>query len=291
MSRDDATSVQFDEFGLSAFSFDVRRHDGAASPGESGPPHTHLELEMLLIESGGMTLEVGGALEHIRPGELAAYWGGLPHQVVDVDPSTVYHVAQVPIAKVLSWIGSAAMFDRLLSGTLLRSDSSTDQAVSDDLAFERWSVDLATGDPALAVAVELEIQARLHRLIRSLATTDPTGQARSVASAGSSFVAAAIRFVVRHFMESFTVDDIARAAGRNRDHLMATFRAVCGLTLWDYVTRVRLGEAQRLLTTTDLPVLAVCHRSGFSSTSRMYVAFGRYAGQTPAEYRRSRTTW
>jgi transcriptional regulator GlxA family with amidase domain len=86
-------------------------------------------------------------------------------------------------------------------------------------------------------------------------------------------------------MEDITVDQIADAVGRNHDHVMQCFRRTCGVTLWEYVTRVRVAEARRLLTATDLPILTVCHRSGFSSTSRLYDAFSRYCGQTPGQFR------
>jgi transcriptional regulator GlxA family with amidase domain len=128
------------------------------------------------------------------------------------------------------------------------------------------------------------MQARLRRFLHATARASRTPVERPGAPTASG-VTAAIRYVLRHFMVPITVDDIATATGWRRDHLMASFRRVCGLTLWNFVTRVRLAEAQRLLTTTDLPTLAICGRAGFSSTSRMYATFHRYCDRTPAEYR------
>jgi transcriptional regulator GlxA family with amidase domain len=67
---------------------------------------------------------------------------------------------------------------------------------------------------------------------------------------------------------------------------MASFRRLCGITLWEYVTRMRVAESRRLLDTTDLSIATVSERSGFGSLSRMYDAFQRYVDKTPAEYRR-----
>lgn len=263
----------FVEFGLSAFSF--------ADPVGSVSAHTHLELEMVFIEAGAMTLEYAGTDQRIDAGELVVYWAGLPHGVTDVRGR--FHVAQVPLVEVLAWAGAGTRVDQLLAGRFHREAVARDAAVADRVAFTRWSADLATDDPQLHAIAGLEMQARLRRCLHSTTPASPAGQRPGAPTTAG--VAAAIRYVVRHFLEPVTVDDIAGAVGWQRDHLMASFRAVCGLTLWGFVTRVRLAEAQRLLTSTDLPILAVCDRAGFSSTSRMYDAFGRYCDRTPAEYR------
>jgi AraC-like DNA-binding protein len=194
-------------------------------------------------------------------------------------------VAQLPIVDVLSWIGSPDIIDRLLSGEVLRENA---EVAMDRPAFARWTTDLASGEARLRTAVELEIQARLHRLVQHISPVEPSSERRPAertTAATTHVAAAAIRYVVRHFMEHITIDDVAHALGRNHDYVMECFRRVCGLTLWEYVTRVRVGEAQRLLAATEMPVAAVGHRAGFNSSSQLYEAFHRYCGQTPARYR------
>lgn len=261
-------TATFVEFGRSAYTFD-----------DTGPIaiHTHLEIELVFVEHGSMVLEYAGAEETVSAGELATYWAGLPHGVRALDGRV--HVAQLPVVEVLSCAGRTRV-DQLLAGRLHRE--TTVEPAADRVSFARWSADLAGDDAELHAVAGLEMQARLRRCLRTAAPSGP--QPTSPTAAG---VAAAIRYVVRHFMEPFTVDDVAAAVGWRRDHLMASFRRVCGLTLWTFVTRVRLAEAQRLLATTELPILSVCDRAGFSSTSRMYEAFDRYCDRTPATFRRA----
>lgn len=279
---------RFDDYGLSAFSFRRETKGGQIDDLRSSPCHTHLELEIHFVESGAVTLDFAGREERLEPGDLLAFWGGIPHRDVDPEPPvTVYHVAQVPIVNVLTWAASAEVLDRLLGGDLLKATLSTSDMVIDQRSFTRWTSDLGSGDPHLRSAVEMEIQARLLRLLAQAELMLPTMKRPGVRTA--DVVARAIQYVTRHFVEDISVNDIARAVERNHDHLMVSFRSVCGLTLWDYVTRLRLSEAQRLLKATDLPILSICHRSGFSSTSRLYEAFHRYCGLTPAAYRKTVT--
>lgn len=279
-------SPQFDDYGLSAFTF--RPLAGGPHPNDLRDTacHTHVELEIHFVESGSITLDFSGREVRVEPGELLAFWGGIPHRSVDPEPpATVFHVAQVPIVNVLTWVATAQVLDRLLDGELLRSIPAPNSVESDRLAFARWSSDMQSGDQRLRLAAEIEIHARLLRLLGDTSAGGAVRQRRP-GTATAGLVARTIQFVTRHFVEHITVADVARAVDRNHDHVMESFRRVCGLTLWDFVTRLRLSEAQRLLTTTDLGILAICNRSGFGSTSRMYEAFHRYCGQTPAAYRR-----
>lgn len=269
--------MQFEDFGLSAFSFHI---DDRPRSGPQQPPHTHLEIELDLVVGGGMVMDLAGARHRVGALEPILFWGGIPHHVVEVDPGVALHVAQVPITEVLAWDCGSRLLDRLLAGELLR-DRAGDGDV-DRMLFSRWAQDVARGADSRRAAA-LEIQARIYRLLASGATT--RARQSSPGTAMAAHVAVAIRFLAAHFLEPVTVDDVAAACGLGRHHLMSSFRKVCGLTVWEHVTRLRVSEARRLLATTDLPILAVSERAGFGSVSRMYAAFRRFNGMTPREYR------
>ena len=58
------------------------------------------------------------------------------------------------------------------------------------------------------------------------------------------------------------------------------------MTMLEYITRQRVSHAQRLLATTDRGVLNVMQECGFTSPTRFYAVFLRFAGSTPGDYRR-----
>jgi transcriptional regulator GlxA family with amidase domain len=55
--------------------------------------------------------------------------------------------------------------------------------------------------------------------------------------------------------------------------------------LREYVARLRVSHAQRLLLTSDAKILEVMLESGFRSASRFYETFAKIAGQSPRAYR------
>lgn len=270
----------FEDYGLSAFTEHI---SPAATHTRPLQPHTHLELEMVYVERGGLAIDFGGVLESIRAGEIAVYWGGLPHAAAHTHAAT-FHVAQLPLVAALSWHAAERRLEGLLRGDFIRSALAAADRRLHDYTFPRWTLDLQTGDAELRAIVDMEIQSCIRRLLHKGAGQPPAARTGTATAAG---IARAVRFISRHFMSPLRTSDIAAAVGWSRDHLMESFRAICGLTVWEYVTRVRVSEAARLLANTDLPVLAVATRSGFSSTSRLYDAFHRYHASTPAQYRRA----
>ena len=101
-----------------------------------------------------------------------------------------------------------------------------------------------------------------------------------------SAITAMAQYIVTNFRESVTIDDIAAAAHLNRTYAATIFSRSLGTTPGRYLTRCRVAEAQRLLITTDRPMLDIAHAAGFSSQSSFYDQFSRHCGVSPGGYRR-----
>lgn len=93
-------------------------------------------------------------------------------------------------------------------------------------------------------------------------------------------------FLDRRFAADVHLGDVARAAGYSPHHLHRLFTAAYGETPHDYLTRLRLAEARRLLETTDMSVTDVCLAVGFSSLGSFSSLFRRHVGRPPTSYRR-----
>ncbi|NNH73088.1 GlxA family transcriptional regulator [Nocardia uniformis] len=76
----------------------------------------------------------------------------------------------------------------------------------------------------------------------------------------------------------------ARATVGERQ-LTRLFRKEIGTTPAQYVERVRVEAAQRLLQTSDDPVAPIARRCGFGSEETMRRVFGKVLGTSPTDYR------
>ena len=88
------------------------------------------------------------------------------------------------------------------------------------------------------------------------------------------------------FRESVGLREIAAAVDVHPGHLARTFRAHYGCTPGEYVRRLRIERAQRLLASTELPVGTIAAELGFADHSHFGRTFKQTTGVTPAQYRR-----
>ena len=135
-------------------------------------------------------------------------------------------------------------------------------------------------------AAQLEIQARLLRLALALPVKDSPSGSRAVDPELSSADQIAC-YIAQHYNEPLTADQIAATVNLHPNYAMAVFRKAFGTTITDFLIQHRLSHAQRLLVTTDDPVIEIAAESGFQSLSRFNEAFKRSCGCSPRAYRKA----
>jgi len=96
-----------------------------------------------------------------------------------------------------------------------------------------------------------------------------------------------IAHLSRHFDEDLTVDSIAEITDISASHLAHLFRSEIGMSVRDYLTRVRVAIAQDLLAHTDEKLESIAARLGFADTSHLAHVFQRIIGRPPSAYRRT----
>ena len=121
----------------------------------------------------------------------------------------------------------------------------------------------------------------MRRLLRS------GGPLRAHAVSGvSARVEDLASWIGEHYREDLTLAKIGEAVGLHPNYAMTLFRSTCGMSVWRYVTRLRLAHAQRLLATSEKTTLAIALESGFGSLNRFYEAFRREFSMPPGEFRK-----
>jgi AraC-like DNA-binding protein/ActR/RegA family two-component response regulator len=100
-------------------------------------------------------------------------------------------------------------------------------------------------------------------------------------------VSRAIDHLSRHYDADLTVESIAEITEISASHLAHLFRSEIGMSVRDYLTRVRVTIAQDLLAHTDEKLESIAASLGFADTSHLAHVFQRITGKPPSAYRRS----
>ena len=102
-------------------------------------------------------------------------------------------------------------------------------------------------------------------------------------------VAHAARMIRENAATGLSVDDLCRKLNASRSTLDRRMKAAINRTPKEEILRVRFREVERLLRETDLTIEAIAEQTGFAYSHYLQAAFKGQYGQTPGEFRGSKS--
>jgi AraC-like DNA-binding protein len=250
-------------------------------------PHRHNEVEINFVEAGSLTYLFGGMHMHVRAGQLVIFWATIPHQIMQVEESSVLHWVTIPFASFLQWRLPDMLTRRVVRGNFVLGRQEQGYQLHQHL-FRQWYADLQSASSEHRTIVLLEVEACLRRFALSFpATNIPFTEDTNVVVPSNELnsVERIAVFIADHYTEAITVEQIARQVHLHPNYVMSLFRKSFGISIGDYITQYRISHAQRLLVTTTMNVSEIALDAGFGSVSRFYSAFKQVCEVSPRAYR------
>ena len=99
-------------------------------------------------------------------------------------------------------------------------------------------------------------------------------------------VSAAMNYMNKHFTENITIDDIAAAAMKSRDHLSHLFTRTAGISIKQYLINLRINHAKFLLSETDRNISEIAEECGYGELNFFSRQFRNSEKISPSEFRR-----
>jgi AraC-like DNA-binding protein len=97
----------------------------------------------------------------------------------------------------------------------------------------------------------------------------------------------ALAFIRANLTQPFSEGDLAAIAGQSTSAFSRTFRRHTGMSLVQYVKRLRINLAcQILMSDEDLPITDICFEVGFNNLSNFNRQFLAEKGMTPSRFRK-----
>ena len=78
---------------------------------------------------------------------------------------------------------------------------------------------------------------------------------------------------------------MSKNLGVTSPYLSMLFKHVTGLTFRDYLNKVRVEDAKRLLISTDYQIMEIAVACGFNDQSYFTKVFKKYTGLSPRNFR------
>lgn len=93
-------------------------------------------------------------------------------------------------------------------------------------------------------------------------------------------------FLAADYQSAIKLEEAARQACLSPFHFHRLFASTFGETPHDFLTRLRINHARRLLVSADMSVTDVCMEVGYSSLGSFSLKFRSVVGRAPSDYQR-----
>jgi AraC family transcriptional regulator len=145
---------------------------------------------------------------------------------------------------------------------------------------------LHDGSVSTALYVDHLARAAAARLVSAHSTASlkrPPGARR--AGLSEQQLRRAVDFMEANLDRDSSIAELAAAAGLSPVYFARQFKVATGMAPHQYLLRLRVERAKRLLSTGDLPIAAIALDCGFCHQEHLTRVFHRLCGTTPAAYR------
>lgn len=239
--------------------------------------HSHEFCEILYIRSGSGRVRIAGKEFPVRAGDLVVYAPETLHGEFSAsdDPLETLFVAAAGIR-----------LQGLPAGQLLSPDdppvfSSGEYRVFFEELFERLIEETDKKSLFFKEIAENLLTIIIHLLLRVCVQSADFEKINDVYYRVKNYLDT-------HYAEQLTLDGLCETFFVSKSYLSHIFKELNGNSPMRYLSDVRLKQAERLLTTTALPVREIAERAGYPDECYFCRVFKKRTNITPAAFRRSR---
>ena len=101
-------------------------------------------------------------------------------------------------------------------------------------------------------------------------------------------VQSAVHYISENYGQELSLTMLAEIFAMSESHFSRQFKMFTGFGVNEYISTLRVKNAEKLLVTTKLPITEIAQNCGFNSSSYFAAVFKKVRGMSPGEVRRKR---
>lgn len=150
--------------------------------------------------------------------------------------------------------------------------------------YARKALDFGVTGYLLKPINEAELKELINKAIYNI--NQNSKQADHINSVNYSLpVRLACEYLEKNYQENINLNKISNYVSLSKNYFCNIFKKETGITIWDYLIRIRMEEAKRMLLDTDQKTYEISERVGYDDPSYFGRLFKKYTGFTPIEFR------
>ena len=253
--------------------------------------HYHNNYEISFITEGSGKRIVGDSMEEFQPGDLVFIGLRLPHiWIADKEPGAF---SNRTLEMVFLQFSADILFPQLMA---LPEFSNIKKAL--EMSERGIQVVGNTLNEVSEIMLQLPYLKSFDRMLHFFRLMDIIGRSDSNIPlvseeymlrrfrTGNKRIAMIHEFLMKNYREEIDLKQIAELVSMAEGSLCRFFKESMGMTLFEYLNRIKVEFASQLLMDPDLSILEVCYDSGYNNLSHFNKQFLKVTGLTPSGYRK-----
>jgi AraC-like DNA-binding protein len=107
-----------------------------------------------------------------------------------------------------------------------------------------------------------------------------------VSSSANKMITQVSDYIRSNFNANITLGELSRIFSISESYLSRSFKKEIGIGIGEYITYLRITNAESLLVETNLSLTEIAHRSGFNDSNYFSAVFKRFTDHSPYKYRK-----
>lgn len=247
--------------------------------------HYHEYIEILYAISSGAIVWINGKDHKFSAGQFIIINSGEPHTVT-YEEKAKYIVVKFSPRILQSNEQTFFQFKYMLpflTNNSLQRIFDTDVISVENLMFEildEWE----NMKPGYELVVKADILKIIAKVFRYWQETTPLLTDVQIPDA----IKSVLPYVNEHY-NTVTEKEVAAICGLSYTHFSHMFKKILGTGFNEYITLLKIREAEKLLLSTSLNITEISYQVGFSSSSHFISAFRKINKITPKQFKSKNT--
>ncbi|MGI5894496.1 MAG: helix-turn-helix domain-containing protein [Candidatus Merdivicinus sp.] len=272
--------------GIPAECFELHQN----KPGVFAPSHWHSAAELVYVREGGYRILAGGEERLLRPGECVLIRPGQLHTTI-CPPLPAVSLVVLKFEPGLlrggeTLRGEAELLAQLQHGpgaaVWLDAEEVSRRKIGELL--ERILAESREKQMGWRMGVRAGICTILLEVLRA-EQRQPQGSGMGTAAASEEFFPV-LEYLEQHYREEIRVSDLLEICHLSYSRFSVKFRQLTGFRFTEYLHRMRIEYARRLLESGGESIGQIAERCGYLDLCYFDRLFRRYTGISPKDYRR-----
>ncbi len=256
--------------------------------------HKHDNYLIIFVIKGKVKGFVGSSLKEYRSGDIVVIGRNVPHYFILNEETNAEgkEINEIEILYFQQHLFPARMTDiaelHFIQSLLRRSQQGI--LLQDKTMFVKIRKMLYRIDDVEGIQKLIELYQILDTLGQATdyaIISDEVYNSENTVTTNLSTLQRIYKYLYTNFHQEITLTELSKHAHQNPTALCRTFKRETGKTIFQFLNKIRIENACKLLIDTDMSISQIAYNSGFNNLPYFNRQFKLWTHQTPSTYKES----